>query len=72
MYLPDHNPPHFHVRYNEYHCTIDITTGKLTGEMPRRALHLVFEWLDSHKEELMENWHWMENGDALATIKPLD
>ena len=31
MYLPDHNPPHFHVRYNEYRATIDIQTGKVTG-----------------------------------------
>ena len=32
MYLPDHNPPHFHVRYNEYRATIDIQTGKVTGQ----------------------------------------
>ena len=38
MYLPDHNPPHFHVRYNEYRATIDIQTGRVTGQMPRRAL----------------------------------
>ena len=54
MYLPDHNPPHFHVRYNEYRATIDIQTGEVTGQMPRRALHLVFDWLDLHKEELMQ------------------
>lgn len=23
MYLPDHNPPHFHVRYNEFRATIE-------------------------------------------------
>lgn len=38
MYMPDHNPPHFHVRYNEYHATIDIHTGNIIGNMPRRAL----------------------------------
>ena len=72
MYLPDHNPPHFHVRYNEYRAIIDIQTGKVTGQMPRRALHLVFEWLDLHKDELMENWERMENGETLAKINPLD
>ncbi len=72
MYLPDHNPPHFHVRYNEYRATIDIQTGKVTGQMPRRALHLVFEWLDLHKDELMENWERMENGETLVKINPLD
>lgn len=41
-------------------------------EMPRRALHLVFERLDLHKDELMENWERMENGETLAKINPLD
>ena len=43
MYFPDHNPPHFHVRYNDYHAIIDIETGKVKGEMPRQALSLVFQ-----------------------------
>lgn len=72
MYLPDQNPPHFHVRYNEYRAIIDIKTGDVTGQMPRRALNLVFEWLDLHKDELMANWQRMENGETLVTIKPLD
>ncbi len=72
MYLPDHNPPHFHVRYNEYNATIDIMTGTVIGAMPRRALRYVYEWLDMHKDELMENWHKMEKGESLSTINPLD
>lgn len=40
--------------------------------MPRRALHLVFEWPDLHKDELMENWERMENGETLVKINPLD
>ena len=60
------------MRYNEYRAIIDIQTGKVTGQMPRRALHLVFEWLDLHKDELMENWARMENGETLAKINPLD
>lgn len=39
---------------------------------PRRALHLVFEWPDLHKDELMENWERMENGETLVKINPLD
>ena len=72
MYFPEHNPPHFHVRYNEYHASIDIQTGKVTGEMPRRALKLVYEWLDIHKEELLENWYKLEKGTAPSKIQPLD
>ena len=72
MYLPDHNPPHFHVKYNEYRATIDIKSGKIIGEMSRRALNFVYEWLDLHQDELMENWRRMENGETLITINPLD
>ena len=39
---------------------------------PRSTLHLAFDWLDLHKEELMENWKCMENGETLAKINPLD
>ena len=72
MYLPDHNPPHFHVRYNDHHATIDIKTGRVVGDMPRRALRLVHDWLDEHQQELMDNWYRMENGETVMTIAPLD
>ena len=72
MYLPDHNPPHFHVRYNEYRAVFDIETGEIKGNMPRRAVRFVYEWLDLHKDELMENWKRLESGEPLKRIKPLD
>lgn len=72
MYFPEHNPPHFHVRYNQYRASIDIQTGKVTGEMPRRALKLVYDWLDLHKEELLENWYKLEKGTSPSKIQPLD
>lgn len=72
MYFPEHNPPHFHVRYNEYRASIDIQTGKVTGEMPRRALKLVYDWLDLHKDELLENWYKLEKGFSPSNIQPLD
>ena len=72
MYIPDHNPPHFHIRYNDFHAIIDINTGKIKGEMPRQALRLVYDWLDLHKEELLTNWHNIENGNPVMPIKPLE
>ena len=27
MYISDHQPPHFHVKYNEYECWITIEDG---------------------------------------------
>ena len=51
MYIDDHNPPHFHVWYDDYQAEITIKEGIVRGEMPRRALRLVFEWLDLHRDE---------------------
>lgn len=72
MYNSEHNPPHFHVRYNDYRATIDINTGEVNGKLPRRVLSLVYEWYDQHKDDLQQNWSRMENGQEIATIKPLD
>ena len=55
MYIDDHNPPHFHVWYEGYEATITIEDGIVTGTLPRRALKMVYEWLDLHFDELMEN-----------------
>ena len=72
MYYGDHNPPHFHVRYNDYRAVINILTGEVEGKLPRRVLTLTFEWLDLHKDDLMNNWKRMENGEVVVEIKPLD
>lgn len=72
MFFDDHNPPHFHIRYNEYKAIMNISNGTIIGTLPRRALNLVFEWLDLHKEELMQNWDLMKNDNEPLSIKPLD
>ena len=56
MYFNEHNPPHFHVEYQDYEAIVNIETGELTGKISRRALVLVYEWLDQNKEALLENW----------------
>ena len=72
MFGNEHNPPHFHVRYNEYRAVIDIKNGTITGTLPRRALNLVYDWLDLHRDELLANWERMENGSEMQDIAPLD
>ena len=72
MYPGDHNPPHFHVRYNEFRAIIEIEDKNVVGEMPNRALKIVFEWLDIHKKELMDNWDKLQKGKSVAKIKPLE
>ena len=70
MYIDDHNPPHFHVWYNDYEAVITIEEGIVIGSLPRRELKLVYEWLDIHKEELLENWRLLSNFELkIKTIK---
>ncbi|MBI4647287.1 MAG: DUF4160 domain-containing protein [Bacteroidia bacterium] len=71
MNFKDHAPPHFHAWYNEYKITITIRDGIVKGEMPQRALKLVFEWLERHKEELLKNWELAQKGEQLGKIEPL-
>lgn len=39
--------------------------------MPRRALKLVFEWMDIHKNELLANWNRSQRQETLLKIEPL-
>lgn len=71
MFFQDHNPPHFHIKYQDYEATINIEDGIVRGEIPRRALRLVYDWLDLHKVELMENWKLSELRKPLNKIEPL-
>lgn len=50
---------------------ITIEEGIVMGTLPRRALNLVYEWLDLHKNELLENWKRIESNQNLQKIEPL-
>jgi hypothetical protein len=50
---------------------ISTTTIRRTCSLPRRALRLVYEWLDLHRDELMENWERLSNCEAAKKIDPL-
>lgn len=72
MYICDHQPPHFHVIYNEYECWITISDRVITGNLPKRAERLVSEWLDLHKQELLDNWNRLQNSESPIKISPLE
>lgn len=72
MFFDDHNPPHFHVKYNDYNAIININNGVVAGSLPRRVLGMVYEWLDLHKEALLENWMLLKENKQPKPIKPLD
>jgi hypothetical protein len=68
----EHPPPHFHAVYGEYQITVDIESGVVHGDFPKRALRLVLEWLDLYKDELLENWNLVRGGHAAKKIAPLE
>ena len=68
MYFDEHNPPHFHVKYNEYRASIEIKTlNVLVGLLPAKVRGLVEEWAELHREELLQMWEAQE----FHSIKPL-
>lgn len=71
MYMSEHNPPHFHVKYQGYEAIITIKDGVITGSLPRRALRMVYEWLDQHQDELMANWERLGKSEEPMKIDPL-
>ncbi len=72
IYHDEHNPPHFHAEYGEYAILVEIQTGIIRGDFPKRALRAVLDWYDLHKEELMEDWKLATKGEPLNKINPLE
>jgi hypothetical protein len=52
-----HNPPHFHVRYNEHRATVGIRGLNVAeGHLPARVRGLVIEWAELHQSEPLAMW----------------
>jgi hypothetical protein len=72
MYFNAHNPPHFHVQYNEYRAKLTIDTLMLLdGDLPARVLGLVLEWAKIHQTELQINWDTIIATGQYSKIQPL-
>ena len=68
MYFDEHNPPHFHIKYNEYRASMHIETfNVIVGHLPAKVRGLVEEWAESHQDELMAMWNTKE----FHRVKPL-
>ena len=68
----DHPPAHFHAVYGEHQITVDIESGVVHGDFPKRALRLVLEWLDLHQDELLTDWNLVQDGRTPEKIAPLE
>jgi len=71
MNYNEHDPPHFHVRYQDQEITVEIRKGIVEGKMPKRALKMVFEWYEQHIEELLMDWDLAKERKLLKKIEPL-
>ncbi len=68
----EHNPPHFHVYYQDYKAIVDIKTCEITaGNLPRKQSKLVLAWAELHQDELLANWEIASRGELPFPIEPL-
>lgn len=72
MNFTDHAPAHFHAWYGDYKVTVSIRDGVVTGKMPGRALRMILEWLELHRDELLADWEKAQKGTPLDKIEPLN
>ena len=62
-----------HAIYGDHEAKIAIETLELIeGKLPRRALGLVLDWAELHKDELRYNWTQGEEHQPLSPIHPLE
>jgi len=72
MYFGDHPPPHFHAHYAGDSAKVEIASGEvIAGSLPRRALRLVREWIEEHRDELEASWERAVNYERPEPIEPL-
>ena len=72
MYWKDHAPPHFHAKYGDDEIVVEIKTGNVSGNMSNRAIKLIQEWRELHKDELLKDWELSEQKKALFAINSLE
>lgn len=72
MFFKDHNPPHFHAKYEGQIAVFNIQTHRLiAGKLPSHAMRLVREWLKIREKELLKNWQRAQSDQTLKSVEPL-
>ena len=52
MFFNDHDPPHFHARYQGYRARIPISSGEvIDGRLPPTVARLLKEWTALRRED---------------------
>lgn len=71
MNYNDHEPPHVHARYQGAEAIVEIETDRVVGDLPPRALRMLLEWVDLHRDELKVNWRRAREHKHLLPVEPL-
>ena len=58
-------------RYQGEKAVVAIRSGEVTGHFPPRALRLLVEWVDLHRDELKVNWDRAREHQHLLPVDPL-
>jgi hypothetical protein len=57
MFFNDHDPPHFHVRYQQFRARVRIEDGVIIdGQLPPTVVRVVKEWTALRRDALIRNW----------------
>jgi len=72
MYYRDHAPPHFHAIVGDDEILVEIDSGDVVGQFPKKPLLAVLEWHGLHVDELQTNWELARQELPLNSIPPLD
>ncbi|PSR20026.1 MAG: transcriptional regulator [Sulfobacillus acidophilus] len=69
MYPYNHHPAHVHAEYAEYEAVIDIKTCEIkSGTLPARIAHEVIQWVCQHRQELLDSWNKVLQGQYPDTF----
>lgn len=73
MFYHEHNPPHFHAKYQEHEAEIEIQTLRmLKDSLPKGVKAMVLEWAEEHRDELFSDWNLGREKKNLEKINPLE
>ena len=68
IYAFGHNPPHIYVRSADGEFTITIEDRIIEGRAKARTVQLINDFIDEHKNEILEIWYKAQRGERINKI----
>ena len=71
MFANDHNPPHFHARYQGNKGEFTFDGEMINGNLPKKQVKFIQVWAAIHKEDLETCWELLQDEGQFFSIEPL-